>query len=93
MKDGTLSRKGTKLATNNPWLAFDLFQAQCTEDHDHQVLIGGLPKKAQTYPPLLWNCLAKKRNDEVSLKDMNEEDRKLFEASDDIEWNAVLGMH
>ena len=36
-----------------------------------------------------WTLLAK-RNDEVSLKEMSEKEKKLFEESDLLEWNAIL---
>ena len=40
-------------------------------------------------PDGLWTLLAK-RNDEISLKDLSMEERKLFEESDKIEWEAIL---
>eukprot|EP00913_Durusdinium_trenchii_P016808 g15798.t1 len=57
--DGTLSRKGTKMATNNPWLAFELCMAQCRGDHEHRPLIGGLPQQAQEYPRALCMAIAR----------------------------------
>ena len=55
---GDLSQKTTKIATNNPWLGFALSMAQCTKDHFHQQLVGGLASKAQEYPPALCKCIA-----------------------------------
>ena len=43
-----------------------------------------------------WNFVSglpstdKKRNDEISLKDLNAAEKKLFEESDLLEWNAIL---
>ena len=31
-----------------------------------------------------------KRNDEISLKDLNAEEKKLFNESDELEWNSIL---
>ena len=36
-----------------------------------------------------WTYMAK-RNDEISLKDLNQKERELFEESDKIEWKAIL---
>ena len=58
VNDGELSKKPTKFATNNPWLALRLSEAQCQGDHPHRHLLGGLPSKAQVYPPALCQCLA-----------------------------------
>ena len=49
VKEGTVSQKSTKLATSNPWLAFELLNKQCSHDHVHEHLISGLPRKAQVY--------------------------------------------
>ena len=57
--DGILSRKSTRFATNNPWLAQQLALAQCDGQHEHRHLIGGLPSLAQEYPPALCECIAK----------------------------------
>ena len=56
---GTLSRKSTCIATNNPWLALELVNAVCRGDHDHETLIGGLPRKAQEYPAELCSAIAR----------------------------------
>eukprot|EP00913_Durusdinium_trenchii_P008595 g8070.t1 len=56
--DGTKSRKATKVATNNPWLAYELFLAQCQGDHPHKTLIGGLPRRAQAYPSEFCEVIA-----------------------------------
>eukprot|EP00435_Cladocopium_sp_Y103_P023741 s4658_g5.t1 len=36
-----------------------------------------------------WSLMAK-RNDEISLKDLSQDELKLFEASDQLEWQAIL---
>ena len=56
---GTLSRKSTCIATNNPWLALELVNAVCRGDHDHETLIGGLPRKAQEYPAELCSAITR----------------------------------
>ena len=56
--DGALSQKPTRIATNNPWLAIQLANAQCPGDHIHRHLIGGLPALAQEYPAALCHCIA-----------------------------------
>ena len=61
--DGMLSRKTTRIATNNPWLAKRLLQAQCVGGHPHRQLIGGLPALAQEYPPALCQCIAESARD------------------------------
>ena len=57
--EGRLSRKGTKIATNNAWLAYELCMSQCQEQHEHVPLFGGLPQKAQHYPRALCQAIAK----------------------------------
>ena len=57
--DDELSRKSTRIATNNPWLAYELMLAQCDGLHSHRHLIGGLPALAQEYPPELCKCIAR----------------------------------
>ena len=52
-----LSRKSTKIATSNPWLAYLLLQAQCSGDHEHLHLEGNYTKKAQEYPPDLCRAI------------------------------------
>ena len=49
-KTGELSKKSTKVATNNPWLAAALYEAQCTQDHTHAALESGQPARARIYP-------------------------------------------
>ena len=46
---GELSKKSTRIATNNPWLAIALCQAQCAQDHSHVALQSGLPGRARIY--------------------------------------------
>ena len=53
-----LSKKRTKVATNNPHLAAELAMAQCTGDHQHVPLENGLPGKAQHYPDALCEVIA-----------------------------------
>ena len=53
-----LSEKTTKIATNNPWLAHFLTMAQCSRDHEHQPLVGGLAARAQEYPYKLCQGIA-----------------------------------
>ena len=57
--DGRLSKKPTRVATNNPWLACSLAEASCSGGHEHRLLISGLPKQAQVYPPRFCEELAK----------------------------------
>ena len=57
--NGELSRKSTKIATNNPWLARELIRAQCDGQHSHRQLIGGLPALAQEYPVALCQAIAR----------------------------------
>ena len=57
--NGELSRKSTKIATNNPWLARELIRAQCDGQHSHRQLIGGLPALAQEYPAALCQAIAR----------------------------------
>ena len=52
------SRKSTKIATSNPWLALKLAQAQCDRQHEHQPLEGNLTSRAQVYPPALCQAIA-----------------------------------
>ena len=58
VKEGTVSQKSTKLATSNPWLAFELLNKQCSHDHVHEHLISGLPRKAQIYSEDFCKTLA-----------------------------------
>lgn len=55
---GELSKKSTRFATNNPWLAYQLALAQCDGLHRHRHLLGGLPALAQEYPEALCRCIA-----------------------------------
>jgi hypothetical protein len=59
VSSGELSQKTTKIATINPWLAYELFLAQCDRQHSHRLLIGGLPHLAQEYPPALCETIAR----------------------------------
>ena len=55
---GLTSRKSTKIATSNPWLAVTLLNAQCQREHEHAHLEGGLTKPAQVYPPAMCQAIA-----------------------------------
>jgi hypothetical protein len=57
--EGGLSRKATKIATNNPWLAAFLSTLQCTGLHAHRPLENGLPALAQVYPDGLCKGIAR----------------------------------
>ena len=52
--------------------------------------------QAATESVTFWNFLSglpqtdKKRNDEISLKELSAEEKKLFEESDRLEWEAIL---
>ena len=59
VENGELSQKSTKFATNNPWLALALWEAQCNGEHQHRHLIGGLPHRAQQYPRELCEAIAR----------------------------------
>ena len=56
---GKLSQKSTCIATNNPWLALELIKAQCSQDHDHEALVSGLPRMAQEYPAAMCMAIAR----------------------------------
>eukprot|EP00435_Cladocopium_sp_Y103_P028637 s478_g7.t1 len=66
--EGELSRKTTKIATNNPWLARKLLLAQCDGQHQHRQLIGGLPALAQEYPAALCEAIAQSTKDAVTCQ-------------------------
>ena len=53
------SKKTTGILTNDPGVALHLSQKQCDHQHEHQHLLGGLPSKAQVYPPELVSLIAK----------------------------------
>ena len=46
-----LSRKATRIMTNNPWLAQVLVSMQCDGGHYHVPLQGGLASCARIHPP------------------------------------------
>ena len=53
VRENTVSRKTTGIATNHIGIAYILSQRQCTRDHDHLVLEQGLTSAARIFPPQL----------------------------------------
>eukprot|EP00435_Cladocopium_sp_Y103_P028304 s1227_g7.t1 len=54
---GTLSRKSTGVISNHPGIIAELSKLQCDGEHPHLQLEGGLPLKAQEYPPGLVKAI------------------------------------
>lgn len=54
---GTVSQKSTGFLSNHGGLIAELSKMQCTQDHDHLQLQGGLPSKAQKYPEQLVTAI------------------------------------
>jgi hypothetical protein len=59
VEDGTLSKKPTAIITNHVGLVYHLSRLLCQGDHQHQPLHGGLPAKAQEFPPALVDAFLK----------------------------------
>jgi len=70
--------------------------AQQIREFDHLSLPQDPSDQAATESVTFWNFLSglpqtdKKRNDEISLKELSAEEKKLFEESDRLEWEAIL---
>ena len=58
LSDGEPSRGATKVATNNPWLAWELCAVQGDRRHALEVLLAGFPGRAQ-YPEEFCQCVAR----------------------------------
>ena len=58
VEPGHLSKKPTRIATSNPFLACLLAKAQCDLQHEHLHLEHGRAAAAQVYPPRLCEVIA-----------------------------------
>jgi len=71
VKPDTLSRKSTGILCNHGGIVVELSKFQCDGQHEHLHLQGGLPRKAQEYPPELVSALLRGIDGDVNFKSTN----------------------
>lgn len=71
VKPDTLSRKSTGILCNHGGIVVELSKFQCDGQHKHLHLQGGLPRKAQEYPPELVSALLRGIDGDVNFKSTN----------------------
>ena len=97
LKPDTLSRKTTSCISNHLGLISSLSELRCSRDHEHLQLQGGLPSKAQAYPPgllktMLKGIISDLDSRQLSFPEYDDDEQVLGGDEDPAEDQASSGM-